>query len=86
VRASATRRRCRADRTSRVRYADARVVSFIVAISQGSYAFAPAAFGAVRALSASTPQVPAGDATLVFAMAAFIQGLATCCFLLGRRH
>jgi hypothetical protein len=63
-----------------------RVVSFIVAISQGSYAFAPAAFGAVRALSASTPQVPAGDATLVFAMAAFIQGLATCCFLLGRRR
>lgn len=63
-----------------------RVVSFIVAISQGSYAFAPAAFGAIRALSASTPQLPAGDATLVFAMAAFIQGLATCCFLLGRRR
>jgi hypothetical protein len=59
-----------------------RVVSLIIAISQGSYAFAPAAFGAIRALS----QSPTGDAPLVFAAAACVQGLAICCFLLGRRR
>jgi hypothetical protein len=62
-----------------------RVVSLIVAISQGSYSFAPAAFGAIRVLSASS-QLPAGEAMLVFAMAAFVQGLAICCFLAGRQR
>lgn len=54
----------------------ARVVPLIVAIGQGTYAFAPAAFGAIRALSA-------GDATLVFVAAAVIQALAVVAFLSG---
>jgi len=55
-----------------------RVVPLIVAIGQGTYAFAPAAFGALRALS------PA-EATLVFAAAAVVQALAIAAFLAGRR-
>lgn len=56
-----------------------RVVPLIVAIGQGTYAFAPAAFGALRALS------PA-EATLVFVAAAVVQGLAIVAFLAGRRR
>lgn len=56
----------------------ARVVPLIVAIGQGTYAFAPAAFGALRALSA-------GEATLVFVAAAGVQALAIVAFLVGRR-
>ena len=55
-----------------------RVVPLIVAIGQGTYAFAPAAFGALRALS------PA-EATLVFVAAALVQALAVAAFLAGRR-
>jgi hypothetical protein len=54
-----------------------RVVPLIVAIGQGTYAFAPAVFGALRALS------PA-EATLVFAAAAIVQALAIAAFLAGR--
>jgi hypothetical protein len=56
-----------------------RVVPLIVAIGQGTYAFAPAAFGALRALS------PAA-ATWVFAAAAIVQFLAIAAFLVGRRR
>ena len=56
-----------------------RVVPLIVAIGQGTYAFAPAAFGALRALS------PA-EATLVFVAAAVVQALAIAAFLAGRRR
>jgi hypothetical protein len=56
----------------------ARVVPLIVAIGQGTYAFAPAAFGALRALSP-------GEAALVFAAAAIVQALAILAFLGGRR-
>ena len=55
-----------------------RVVPLIVAIGQGAYAFAPAAFGALRALSAA-------EATLVFVAAAMVQVLAIAAFLAGRR-
>ena len=55
-----------------------RVVPLIVAIGQGTYAFAPAAFGALRALS------PA-EATSVFVAAAIVQVLAIAAFLGGRR-
>ena len=57
----------------------ARVVPLIVAIGQGTYAFAPAAFGALRTLSA-------GEATLVFTAAAIVQLLAIAAFLAGRRR
>jgi Major Facilitator Superfamily len=56
-----------------------RVVPLIVAIGQGTYAFAPAAFGALRTLS------PAA-ATEVFAVAAIVQVLAIVAFLAGRRR
>ena len=67
---------------SQVEFAKAdvqRVVPLIVAIGQGTYAFAPAAFGALRALS------PA-EATLVFVAAAIVQALAIAAFLAGRRR
>lgn len=54
----------------------ARVVSLIVAISQGAYAFAPAVFGLIRELA------PGGAA--FFAAAALVQGLAIATFLAGR--
>ncbi len=57
----------------------ARVVPLIVAIGQGFYAFAPAVFGAIRALSA-------GDAALVFVAAAVLQALAMAAFGVGRRR
>ena len=55
-----------------------RVVSLIVAISQGTYAFAPAVFGALRGLSAS-------EGAAVFIAAAVLQGLAILAFFAGRR-
>src|ERR1700730_11380574 len=57
----------------------ARVVALVVGISQGAYAFAPAAFGLIRGLT------PAGTGpTAVFAAAALLQGLAIGAFLIGR--
>ena len=56
----------------------ARVVPLIVAIGQGTYAFAPATFGALRML-------PPAEATPVFVAAAVVQGLAIAMFLWGRR-
>jgi MFS family permease len=55
-----------------------RVVSLIVAISQGTYAFAPAVFGALRGLSAT-------EGAAVFIAAAILQGLAILAFAAGRR-
>jgi hypothetical protein len=54
-----------------------RVVSLIVAGGQGTYAFAPAFFGAVLSLGASS--------TWFFTLAASVQALAIACFWLGRR-
>ena len=54
----------------------ARVVALIVAIAQGAYAFAPAAFGLVRELA---------PGTAVFAVAILFQALAIAAFLAGRR-
>ena len=62
-----------------------RVVSMIVALGQAGYAFAPAAFGLLRALGPAGPRLGPGDEPLVFAVAAAIQGLAILCFLAGRR-
>lgn len=55
-----------------------RVVPLIVAIGQGTYAFAPAAFGWLRTLS------PA-EGMLVFVAAALIQAAAIAFFLVGRK-
>jgi len=56
-----------------------RVVPLIVAIGQGTYAFAPAAFGALRALSIH-------QTAAVAVAAAIIQALAVAAFLAGRRR
>jgi MFS family permease len=60
-----------------------RVVALIVAIAQGAYAFAPAAFGLIRQFA---PDPASGAAPGVFAAAALVQGLAGCAFLMGRRR
>jgi MFS family permease len=61
----------------------ARVVPLIVAGSQATYAFAPAAFGLLRELAGASPASSAAPA--LFVCAAVIQGLAIVTFLLGRR-
>jgi hypothetical protein len=64
----------------------ARVVPLIVAIGQGAYAFAPAAFGVIRALALQASVAPAGAAPGVFMAAALIQGMAAAALLAGRRR
>ena len=59
-----------------------RAVALIVAIAQGGFAFAPAAFGWIRELSPAG-LVP-GEAPGVFLAASCIQGLAIAAFLAGR--
>lgn len=54
-----------------------RVVALVVAIGQATYAFAPAAFGLIRELSA-------GEGAYVFATAALVYALAIGALLLGR--
>jgi len=56
-----------------------RVVALIVAIGQGTYAFAPATFGALRSLSIH-------ETAAVAVAAAIIQALAVAAFLAGRRR
>jgi hypothetical protein len=62
-----------------------RVVALIVAIAQGTYAFAPAAFGLMRELASPDTLQSAGAAPYVFAAAAFVQVLAMGALLAGRR-
>lgn len=57
-----------------------RVIPLMVAVSQGAYAFAPAAFGLLRSLDIS-PQGPASRA--LFVVAAAIQLAAIACLLMG---
>jgi uncharacterized protein YjiS (DUF1127 family) len=63
----------------------ARCVSLITAASQASYAFAPAAFGALRE---ALPPVAssAGRVALVFAVAALLKILAAAIYLVGRER
>ena len=63
-----------------------RAVALIVAIGQGTYAFAPAAFGLIRELAPHATQSAPGAAPVLFAVAALIQGLAIYMFLAGRRR
>jgi hypothetical protein len=60
-----------------------RVVPLIVAISQGTYAFAPAAFGVIRELTARGGTLATGSAPHIFIAAAVIQGAAIAAFMLG---
>jgi hypothetical protein len=59
-----------------------RVVALIVAVGQGTFAFAPAVFGMIREIA---PQA-GGAAPHLFAAAAVIYALAIGALLLGRRH
>jgi hypothetical protein len=63
-----------------------RVVPLIIAIGQGTYAFAPAVFGLIRQFTAPTGAASTGAAPFVFAAAAAIQALAILAFLAGRRR
>lgn len=63
-----------------------RTVALVVAIGQATYAFAPLAFGLLRAMSGDGGSTDAGAATpAVFLAAAAIQAAAIAAFLLGRR-
>jgi MFS family permease len=61
-----------------------RVVSQIVACAQASYAFAPALFGAIRALAPAVPAAMPEHTTLFFIVAAAIQLAAVASFMLGQ--
>lgn len=63
-----------------------RVVPFIVAIGQGTYAFAPATFGFIREFAPQWGATSAGAAPWLFIAAAAIQALAATAFLLGRQR
>jgi MFS family permease len=63
-----------------------RVVALIVAMAQGGYAFAPAAFGLMREMASRETFESAGAAPYVFAAAALIQALAMAALLVGRRR
>ena len=64
----------------------ARVVPMIVAVSQGTYAFAPAVFGLIREFAPRAGATTPVAAPYLFVTAAAIQVAAICCFLLGRRR
>ncbi len=61
-----------------------RAVALIVAIAQGSFAFAPAVFSLIREITPAAESAAPGASPLLFATAAGIQGLAIVAFLAGR--
>jgi hypothetical protein len=61
-----------------------RVVPLIVAISQGTYAFAPATFGVIRAFTPPAGTLAADSWPYFFIAAGVIQGAAIAAFILGR--
>jgi Major Facilitator Superfamily len=63
-----------------------RVVALNVAISQGTYAFAPASFGLIREFAPQAGVMAAAAAPYLFAAAALIQAAAVAAFLAGRRN
>lgn len=62
----------------------ARTVALIVAVAQGSFAFAPAVFSLIRDITPAAESAAPGASPLLFAVAAGIQGLAILAFLAGR--
>jgi MFS family permease len=63
-----------------------RAVPLIIAISQATYAFAPAAFGLIREFAPNMGATSAGAAPYLFIAAALIQAAAILAFLAGRRR
>jgi len=64
----------------------ARVVSLNVAISQATYAFAPAAFGLIREFAPQSDAGTTAAAPYLFVAAALIQAMAIAALLSGRRR
>jgi hypothetical protein len=64
----------------------ARVVALIVAIAQGAYAFAPAAFGLIRDFAPHDPGAHPSASPYLFGAAAAVQALAIAALLVGRRR
>jgi hypothetical protein len=60
------------------------VVALVVAIAQGAYAFAPAAFGLIRTFAPPADAAP-GAAPSLFLAAALVQALAIAALWAGRR-
>jgi len=63
-----------------------RIVSLNVAISQGSYAFAPATFGLIREYAPQAGAMTAAAAPYLFVAAALLQAAAVAALLAGRRR
>jgi hypothetical protein len=63
-----------------------RVVSLNVAISQATYAFAPASFGLIREFAPQAGVVAGAAAPYLFVATALLQALALAAFLAGRRQ
>jgi len=63
-----------------------RAVALVVAVAQGGFAFAPAAFGLVRTFVPQSAGAAPGDVPALFAAAALVQGFAIGAFLAGRRR
>jgi hypothetical protein len=63
-----------------------RVVSLNVAISQGTYAFAPASFGLIREFAPQVGAAAGAAAPYLFVAAALLQALALAALLAGRRR
>jgi MFS family permease len=63
-----------------------RVVALNVAISQGTYAFAPAAFGLIREFAPQSGVIAGTAAPYLFIAAALIQATAAAALLAGRRR
>jgi hypothetical protein len=63
----------------------ARVVARIIAISQGAYAFAPAAFGLIQDLAPPASAAHPGAAPSLFAAAALVLALGIAALIAGRR-
>ena len=63
-----------------------RVAALIVAIAQCGYAIAPAFFGLMREIIPPATPITAGEAPLLFAVAALVQGLAAGAIVAGRRR
>jgi hypothetical protein len=61
-----------------------RVVALTVALSQGTYAFAPLVFGTIREVT--TADIDGGSAPALFAAAGVLQVLAACVFMAGRHR
>ena len=62
-----------------------RAVALVVGMAQAAYAFAPAAFGLLRAFGPYSVDATPGAAASVFVVAALLQGLAIAAFLAGRK-